>query len=618
MLPLSFAAAWAPFNAKALLDLLMLPRPPIPRKEARKLAYALSREPGTGGTRWANAWAEIEADLDARVVGGELTRSKADKLLASWREWTTAGSYTRTEGMPASSARAIAARVGQWALQSDAGNEDPLLLTVAGAARALAEAIDFLDLDTLPALVLERMLEQVLADGAKNPAHIARAGGLRCVVSPAAIWKKAPRIIWWNLKGPGEKAPLSPWTKAEAGVLAAAGCTLEAPATFARRTALAHANAVRRAGERLLLVTPALCGGEQTTSHPLAHQLESMVAPVRDRVTWRAERLFEASGEFLAGRELRRERLSVDTPPQVRAVWSLPEGARAKLAGRVESATSFERLADCQMRWMLLEVIRVSRSRVADVPGPDQLLGNLAHEIANRVLRPGVPDDPTAILAEAQHEFERALEAIATPLQQPEYAGELAAARSRVPQALAQLAGMLREMGVEIVGTELERSRDFGQDLSVSGRLDLVVRHPVHGLGVIDLKWSRSVNRRRTEIAEGRAVQLATYGAVADDVGSERAQGAYYLLNQRRLLGLPGSFLADEAIETERSLEGTWTAMVTTWRSWRNLALKGALVATGAETAEDHIPADLPLMPGTEPCQYCELTGLCRVAAETI
>ncbi|WP_300974502.1 PD-(D/E)XK nuclease family protein [Sphingomonas sp. LHG3406-1] len=618
VLPLSFAAAWAPFNAKALLDLLMLPRPPIPRKQARKLAYALSREPGTGGARWANAWAEIEADLDARVAGGELTRTDANRRLASWREWTSGSNYARTEGMPASRARAIATRVGQWALQLDAGKDDPLLLSVARAARGLAEAIDMLGLETLPALLLERMLDQVLADGAKNPAHIPKAGGLRCVRSPAAIWSEAPRVIWWDFKGPGEKAPPSPWTNAEVSALAADGCHLEEPATFARRTALAHANAVRRAGERLLVVTPALCGGEHTTSHPLAHQLEPMVAPVRDRVTWRAEHLFEAESLLLAGRDLRRERLSPTTPPQERAAWRLPEAARARLAARVESATSFERLLDCQMRWMLLEVFRLSRSRVAEIPGPDQLLGNLAHEIANSVLRPGAPGDPTAILAEAQAEFERVLGAIATPLQQPEYAGELAAARSRVPQALSKLAGMLGEMGVEIVGTELERSRDFGQGLSVGGRLDLVVRHPVHGLGVIDLKWSRSANRRRTEIAEGRAVQLATYGAIADHVGSGRAQGAYYLLNQRRLLGFVGSFLADEAVESEQSLEDTWTAMVTTWRSWRDLAQRGDLVATGAKAAEVHFPADLPLTPGKEPCQYCELTGLCRVAAEAI
>ena len=70
--------------------------------------------------------------------------------------------------------------------------------------------------------------------------------------------------------------------------------------------------------------------------------------------------------------------------------------------------------------------------------------------------------------------------------------------------------------GLEVVGTELDREAEFADGLSVLGRLDLLVRHPTEGLGVIDLKWTKSAKRRRTELAEGRALQLATYGAIAD------------------------------------------------------------------------------------------------------
>ena len=68
ILPLAFAANWAPFNAKILLDLLMLPRPPIGRGAARKLARALAREPGTVRAIWAQAWADIESALVTRFA----------------------------------------------------------------------------------------------------------------------------------------------------------------------------------------------------------------------------------------------------------------------------------------------------------------------------------------------------------------------------------------------------------------------------------------------------------------------------------------------------------------------------------------------------------------------
>lgn len=618
VLPLAFAAAWAPFDAKAMLDLLMLPRPPIGRAAARRLARALSREPGTGGAAWAAAWAAIETDLAAHMAERPNAEQDVADRLAAWRQWTTGAIHSRTGGMPAEAARRIAARVARWAVDTDAGAHDPLLMTVAGAASALGDAISILELETLPALLVERMIDQVLADGAQNPDHVATAGGLRCVRHPAAFWDSAPRVIWWDFKGPGDRVPASPWSAAEQEALDAAGCRLEAPAACAARIGWSYSNVAHRVGERLILVSPALSRGEETTSHPLAHQLSPLSIPAGRAVRWSAERLLDEAEHHLAGRDLIRDRVAVVTPPGQRARWTLPASAQARIAGRTENATSFERLADCQMRWMLLDVLRLSRGRIAEIPGPDQLLGNLAHEIANHVLQPGAVADADEVLGHAEAVFDELLDAIATPLQQPEFASELAAARVRVPAALAQLARLLGQKGLSVIGTELEREGDFTDGLAVKGRLDLIVEHPVHGLGVIDLKWTRSARRRRAELADGRALQLATYGAIAGPAGGPPVPGAYYLLSQRRLIGPCGTFLADEEIEADRTLAETWADLISTWRSWRDLALGGTVLATGAAEAEAHMPADLPIAPGAEPCRYCELTGLCRVAVEAV
>lgn len=618
VLPLAFAAAWSPFDARAMLNLLILPRPPIGRTAARRLARALSREPGTGGAAWSAAWAEIEADLATHMADRPDAKQGVADRLAAWREWTIGGLHSRVTGMPAEAARRIAARVAQWAVDADGGQHDPLLMTVAGAASALGEAIGILDLETLPALLIERIIDQVLADGAQNPNHVATAGGLRCVRHPGAVWGVASRLVWWDFKGPGDRVPASPWGAAEQDALAAAGCRFETPAVCAARIGWSYTNAVHRAGECLILVSPALSGGEETVSHPLAHQLNPVTVLAGTAVRWSAERLLDEAEHHVAGRDLVRNRVAVVTPPGQRARWTLPASVQAKLAGRTENATSFERLADCQMRWMLLDVLRLSRGRIAEIPGPDQLLGNLAHEIANYVLQPGPVADADAVLVQAEAVFDRLLDAIAAPLQQPEYAGELAAARARVPAALAQLARLLRRKGLSVVGTELDREGTFADGLTVNGRLDMIVNHPVQGLGVIDLKWTRSAKRRRTELAEGRALQLATYGAIADPAGGLPVPGAYYLLNQRRLIGTDGTFLADEGIEADRTLAETWTALITTWRTWRDLALTGTVIATGASEANTHMPADLPIVPGAEPCRYCELTGLCRVAVEAV
>jgi ATP-dependent helicase/nuclease subunit B len=616
VLPLAFAASWAPFNAKALLDLLLLPRPPIERRAAGKLARALAREPGTGSSAWSSAWSDLEAELAERFAGHPSAEAEIAKRQTRWREWTAGGLYGRAQGIPADAARRIAARVGQWAIETDAGKSDPLMLTVAGAASALVQAIDVLGQDPLPALLVERMIEQVLAEGAQNPEHVATAGGLRCVKHPAAIWGRVERLVWWDFKGPGERVPTCPWSQAEQAALAAAGCSLEPAAATATRISWAYANALHQVQERAVLIRPSLAGGEETVSHPLAHQLNPLTQPAGGKVRWSAERLLDDAAHDLAGRRLPREIAAIVTPPQARAHWPLPASAVAKLVGRKESATSFERLADCQMRWMLLDVLRLSRGRFAEIPGPDQLLGNLAHEIANQVLRPGPVADADEVLRQVDAVFDTLLSAIAAPLQQPEFAGELAAARTRVPAALAELARLLRAKGLEVVGTELDREADFADGLSVLGRLDLLVSHPTAGLGVIDLKWTKSTKRRRTELAEGRALQLATYGAIAEPGAATPAPGAYYLLNQRRLIGLTGSVVADEEVEASRSLEATWTDLMETWRLWRDLAARGSALATGLPEAGDHFPEGLGIAPSDAPCRYCELTSLCRVTRE--
>ena len=69
----------------------MLPRPPIGRGAARKLAHALAREPGTGRSAWAGAWADIEADLAKRFADNASATDDVAKTLTQWKEWTTSG-----------------------------------------------------------------------------------------------------------------------------------------------------------------------------------------------------------------------------------------------------------------------------------------------------------------------------------------------------------------------------------------------------------------------------------------------------------------------------------------------------------------------------------------------
>jgi ATP-dependent helicase/nuclease subunit B len=156
VLPLAFAVSWAPLDTKALLNLLMLPRPPMPRFAAGRLARALTSEPGINGRAWEAAWEVIaERAREQGQSSGQDAPGAVEAQVARWRAWTAAARFDRTAGIPLAEARLIAGRVSAWAMQADAGVGDPLLLGAANAAGALIAALEELGLDLLPALLCQ-------------------------------------------------------------------------------------------------------------------------------------------------------------------------------------------------------------------------------------------------------------------------------------------------------------------------------------------------------------------------------------------------------------------------------------------------------------------------------
>lgn len=97
VLPLAFAVAWRPFDPKALLNLLMLPRPPIGRFAAGRLARVLVAEPGLDGPAWVQAWEDIAATLleSEDEPDPAVAACKVARQVEQWRAWTQGGQFGR-------------------------------------------------------------------------------------------------------------------------------------------------------------------------------------------------------------------------------------------------------------------------------------------------------------------------------------------------------------------------------------------------------------------------------------------------------------------------------------------------------------------------------------------
>ena len=608
ILLLAFKVGWSPFDPRALMELLVFPRSPIAGRAARRLAGALEQAPGRGGPEWQRAWEEVEGREVEAAEGDASTLRKARARLDRWRAWADPSVFDPVGGMPLAVALAICDRTAAWATVRHELDGDPLYIATAALATDVRRALVALGRDSLPRTLVERIIDQALDVGHDNPMAIADAAAWRSVAHPGGMWGPAEAVVWWNFGATAEAAQRQPWTETERRELADHDCDLDPPGVAARAASVAWERAVLNAGDRLLLVTGGLDAGDDEALHPLAHRLTPATGRLATRV--RIEDALSSDGMVLAGVNLTRGPSERRPLPESRTLWATPSGYAARAADLSHSATSFEAGLGCHLMWALKHVARLRPGRVRSIPDANQLLGNVAHALAHEIFVPGEPPTPEVADARARELLDRMIDDIAAPLRLPELAAQLADARERLPAAMAELARTLVSNGLAVEVSELQVSATFENALAVRGAVDLVARDRAGRHVIIDLKWTRSPKRRLEELKEGRAVQLATYGAMV--AGDAPYRAGYFLLNQRQFATLADGGLIGRSVDARRGFRDTWAAVGESWRRLGEVAEAGGLVACGIDGFDEHLPGDLPIALEAE-CRWCDYQTLCRV-----
>lgn len=607
LLLLGFKIAWSPFDPHALMELLMFARSPISGRAASRLARALEEAPGRGSDIWTTTWEEIRETEEAAAASDKDLSAAADRI-ARWRAWAEPDLSDPVSGMTIVDAAAICDRTVAWAISRHANDPDPLYLATATLASDVRSAVVALDRPTLPRTLIERIIDQALDTGHDNPAAIAEAANWRTAAHPGAIWSPVDHVVWWDFTSTAEGTSRPPWTQAERELLASKGVQLDDPALAGQALSAAWERAILSCRKRLLMASGGLEAHDEAGRHPVAHR----IAPALDASAniIRLEDALASDLSELAGEQLVRVALERLPIPMGRTRWTTPAGYAARLEGRVESATSFENLLSCQLKWALNHVAGLRLGRARSIPDENRLLGNLAHAIARDVFEPGAPPSPDDAAERTRGLLEATIDQIAAPLRHPALASELAFAQRRLPEAMAALAQSLAANGLVVEATELQVSGEFEDALAVRGAIDLVARDAAGDIVIVDLKWTRRADSRAKELTAGNAVQLATYGAMTAQDAPYRA--GYFMLNQRQFFTLTSSGLIGRGFAGARTLPETWSAVQGSWRSWRNSAGEGHLVATGVEGADEFLPADVSLVRDAD-CKWCDYRSLCRV-----
>jgi ATP-dependent helicase/nuclease subunit B len=610
LLPLVLATRWQPFDAVRMLQFLQARPSPLPREIRHALADALVAAPGRGGADWAAALTKGKADLAARLATQEAdtpTRKAAPRLKRAMERVIALVEAPLDDpdvGMPIETLRALCGMLAAWATEQGRG-EDALFTALAGAARTLAEAALASGRASLPRVEMERLVSVALENGVPDPAVAEEAAPWFLLRDPAGLWEYVDSVVWWGLGQPSLPAR-RPWSRAETHALAAAGVAMPDPTTELAALSAGWRRPLLFARQRALLIAVPEPGATDARRHPLLDELRELLAGAPSTVKPQAELLLGDPAAILMGTKLVRVSVVPAVLPQARADWQIP--ARAVSVRPRESASSLERLLGCAYAWVGHYAAGLRPGRAAELPKGPQLVGLLAHRLAQEIFGPGAPPAPDAARATAEARLPGLLDEMAAPLLAPGSAGELARLRTDLPRAMEALAALIASHNLTITGTEVARETKaaLGPAQDIAGTIDLLLARPDGRAAVLDMKWAGTDRYRRAEVLEGRAVQLAAYVALA---GAGEDAG-FFMLAQRRVLATDASLFGGRAAP---GLADTWTRTLSARQARLATIDAGTLHALGIGWDDTKKPddPDAAAVRTKPPCRYCALTRLC-------
>jgi len=618
VLPLALRLCWEPVDPGLLLHFLSLPIGPVPPKASRRLAKALTEQPGLGSAAWESAREKL-------CHPREDPEGKLAERLALWldverRNWG--------EALPASLVKERCGLVAQWAIgrASIAENDedaDPTLVEAlriaAGQAATLGDLVSTQGSEVSEAQ-LARLVDAALAHGVHIQPCLQAAGGPRLAASLAEVTDPCARLVWLGLSTADQ--PPCHWTALELRQLRGEGIDPDDGSRALAGLREAERRGLSRVTETLMAI--ALPDDAEQRPHPLWLQIWQALERAGQKAPVGLEDLLTASRPMdMMPWHFPTSMTNLRPPQPRRPLWSVGPGL---LRDRVRSSASeMESRLACPLQWVFKYGARLQSSPIARLPDDFQLKGSLCHELLREVFGAGgpVPDTPAAerLITQA---FEARLPLDAAPLAQPARLAEKLQLRDELLRATRTLVQALRAGGYQVEGFEVALQGAI-RGRSLDGSIDCLVRRDDGEEAIVDFKYG-GIKKYRTFLEEGRAVQLATYAYARSQAGPGAFPAVGYLILSDGILYTPhGSRLrGDGPLQVVRgsSIGAVWAAFATAMEraeSW--LTGDAPIPARPLQDPQDWPPgAEIVLDPpdakgrpaeSQRICEYCDYGVLC-------
>jgi ATP-dependent helicase/nuclease subunit B len=620
VLPLSLALGWTPVDPQVLLGFLTLPVLPIPRKATFKLANALTREPGLGSGEWDQAVADLcSEESDPK---GEL-RERLDV-------WFHCDRTPRGSDMASRLIRTRCALVARWAagraalLEQDAEAPPGLieaLHAAAGQAALLGELAECQGA-SLSESQLARLLEEALANGAETNPFIEAEGGPIRVRSLSEIDGPCDRLIWL---GPGtEDTAGCRWSSGQLRELRAAGVLMDDGSKVLSSLRSAETRGFCHVKESFLTVV--LPQDLEKRWHPLWLAVRGLLPkPETEHPLVLEDLVMTGDATALAPFGFEHHDVVIEPPQKARPLWNIPANLLSD-RDTVSASELHDRLA-CPLKWTLHYPAKIRPGSMAELPDDHQLKGTFCHSIFERVFGGGAELPALdAAVAQALAVFDERLPLDAAPLAQPNKYLERQRLRSQIENATRVFVSTLASGGYRIVGIEVALAGNaFGKPLN--GWIDCVAKRNNGEEAIIDFKYGGR-SKYHALIAEGRAVQLASYAYGRSTAGGAFPAVAYLVLSDGLLFTPSGSAVhgtAQHASINAPAIQTVWQKFSDAVEAAGDWLRSGAPVPARPLQDSSEWPAGATIVLKEEPkadeeqevCRYCDFTRICGLEETT-
>ncbi|MGG1401589.1 PD-(D/E)XK nuclease family protein [Bacillus salipaludis] len=620
VLPLTIDTYWEPLRVDRMMELLTIPSSPVPGRIRYKLANALASSPGIGGPQWLQAIEDGLRDYEeawgAEGIDDQDVKKRRKNLKEKLELWVLHDYYDPNEGIPFEKLVHICHKISQWAASNFHLTNDPMYVQTSQVAHEVVEGVKSLGVSNVTHLQIARILDSVIGEGAKLSNYNQEAAKWQVVHHPGQIWGKPDTILWWgfhkNMSGPSIRT----WTTNERSWLRDQGIHLPEEDVRRRREAAAWQRAARFANGRLILFAPAKVKGNEIPIHPLWDEIRFSVAKdssTEKKITIDAAELRKRKSNPLFGEEFEREVLDLRSIPQPIRTWRIP--TNIVKPRKEESATSFEALIGCSLKWTFKYAANIRPGNLLSLPNESIMLGNLGHLVLEQLITEKSNWNEEEVKKRAGELFDQLTPMVAATLLEPKNRIQRNEIRVNLQKSLQKFFKVLNQAGIQIQHTELEMQKTWKDEVEFKGRLDLVGQTQTGKKILFDAKWSKRPGNYKAKL-ENLSVQLALYHWLLMDQENEELPVAYFMLRTGHFYSLPHDDFPSEYHVEGPSLLESFQVLRKSVEDVSSLLLKGTVIAPGvpamAKKIDSHDLHEEPFVPTIDPpCGFCEFQNLC-------